>query len=196
MKHVQRLVLLLLLLDLPFALPAAKKRGFSFPQHLGVAVRQADGVCLNIHNGSLSAGTKVTLVILSSPQSVAEAEVLHADSACPDVDKGDTGLRRYRLRVLKGELPPSLPSIAVSGSMGPFQLNGERVTADVDDDGLPESFRLCTSSEGIHLTVWSGTPLSGVLKWHQYYYLGYDVEPNCTSKDIVEKHGRREPKEI
>ncbi|HEX9108921.1 MAG TPA: hypothetical protein VF832_16860, partial [Longimicrobiales bacterium] len=47
----------------------------------------------------------------------------------------------------------------------------------------PERFRACTSMEGVHLTIWSGPPLRGRLRWHRYFYLGYDVEPSCTAAD-------------
>lgn len=46
-----------------------------------------------------------------------------------------------------------------------------------------EQFRICTSHEGLHLTVWTGRALLGIRRWHQYYSLGYDVSPSCTGKD-------------
>ena len=58
------------------------------------------------------------------------------------------------------------------------------MTTDIDRDGTPESYRECTSAEGVHLTVWTGEPLRGTRIWHHYYYLGYDVEPTCTEADI------------
>jgi hypothetical protein len=75
----------------------------------------------------------------------------------------------------------------VFGSASRFVKRGDSVTADVDGDGTPESFRSCASSEGLHLTVWSGKPLEGKLRWHEYYYLGYDVEADCTAKDIGDR---------
>jgi len=44
--------------------------------------------------------------------------------------------------------------------------------------------RSCASSEGLHLTLWSGVPLQSERLWHQYYYLGYDVEPTCRPGDL------------
>jgi hypothetical protein len=46
--------------------------------------------------------------------------------------------------------------------------------------------RSCTSQEGLHLTAWSGTPLTSQRLWHQYYYLGYDVEPSCDDREVRE----------
>jgi hypothetical protein len=39
------------------------------------------------------------------------------------------------------------------------------------------------SYEGLHLAVWAGTPLTSQRLWHQFYYLGYDVEPSCDERD-------------
>ena len=38
----------------------------------------------------------------------------------------------------------------------------------------------CASTEGLHLTAWRGA--SRV--WHEYYYLGYDVEPDCSEAEV------------
>jgi hypothetical protein len=60
------------------------------------------------------------------------------------------------------------------------------VRADLDGDGIVESFRACLSSEGLHLTVWSGLPLEGERRWHRYHYLGFELDPSaqdCTKAD-------------
>ena len=60
-----------------------------------------------------------------------------------------------------------------------FRVGSGRAEADLDGDGVPESFQSCASLEGLHPTVWSGEPLRGVERWSRYYYMGYDLEPNC-----------------
>jgi hypothetical protein len=45
------------------------------------------------------------------------------------------------------------------------------------------TFRSCTGNEGVHLAAWSGDALKGSRIWHEYYYLGYDVDPSCQPKD-------------
>jgi hypothetical protein len=165
--------------------PQPAKADFRFSSQIGVAVERSGKVCLAIHRLSFVAGSRLTLVLLRAPQSTAEAEVLRpADSTCPKPDASDKSLRSYEIRVLKGSLEQSTPAIAVFGSSNPFMKHGDSVTADVDGDGKPESFRSCAGSEGLHLTVWSGKPVEGERRWHQYYYLGYDVEADCTTKDI------------
>ena len=51
--------------------------------------------------------------------------------------------------------------------------------------GYMESYRTCTSSEGLHLTAWSGEQLRSWRLWRYYYYLGYDTEPTCKEADYA-----------
>jgi hypothetical protein len=37
----------------------------------------------------------------------------------------------------------------------------------------------CVTSEGVKFSAWEGEPYRGTPLWSDYYYLGYDVEPNC-----------------
>ena len=74
-------------------------------------------------------------------------------------------------------------ALAVVNYAGKFMLKGRVVSADLNKDGQGEYFRVCTSNEGLHLTVWSGKPLTGKRRWHRYFYLHYDVVPSCKKKD-------------
>jgi hypothetical protein len=65
------------------------------------------------------------------------------------------------------------------------------VQLDLDGDGRAETFRACTSSEGLHLKIWSGAPGTGTQRWHRYLYLGYDVEPSCTRLDFPRDSARQ-----
>jgi hypothetical protein len=177
---IPQVLFLLLLLS-----PPAAKGVFSFSSQVGVAVAKSGRVCLTIHRQNIVAGSKVALVLLRTPQSVSEAEVVRpADGTCPKIDEGDMSLHSYEIRMLKGSIEPSMPAIAIFGASKPFVRRGDSVTGDVDGDGTPEFFRSCASSEGVHLTVWSGKPVEGKRRWHQYYYLGYDVQADCTTKDV------------
>ncbi len=65
------------------------------------------------------------------------------------------------------------PKLTVSEKDGSVTVRGAR-------PGAPFTFRSCASTEGIHFTVWQGERRV----WHQYYYLGYDIEPNCPDDEV------------
>jgi hypothetical protein len=173
------LVLLLVLLQDPCT--AAGKTTGAMASRLGVAVQKSGTICLYIRNADLAERSPLTLVLLSPPQSTSKAEVVRAaPPGCSSIDTSDAGLKAYEIRST-GEVPlPDTPSLAISGFSGRFEHRGKYVSADINQDGQPEFFRFCASSDGLHLTVWSGRALRGKRRWHQYYYLGYDVEPTCT----------------
>ncbi len=174
-----KLLLPFLFVSLHDPCTAAGKTAGTIASRLGVAVQKSGTACLYIHNPDLANGSPLILVLLSPPQSTTKAEVVRpAPPSCSSIDTSDADLKSYEIRSSGGAPLPATPSIAVSGFSGPFQARGR--SADINQDGQPEFFRFCASSDGLHLTVWSRKPLRGPRRWHQYYYLGYDVEPNCT----------------
>lgn len=163
----------------PTAVPAVDLRSA-----IGVAVQKSDRACLDIRDGSLAAGRRLRFVTSSTPQTAGELEITGpVDQACSATDQTTPGLHHYGFKVVSGSLPKSVPAFALSGTGGTLTTGESLVTVDLDGDGAPESFRACTSTEGVHLTVWTGEPLKGRRRWHTYYYLGYDVEPSCTEAD-------------
>lgn len=155
-----------------------------YRSRIGVAVEKSDHVCLSIHNPHLAKGSPVRLVIVSDPQSVVESAVVRkAGDSCPQIDQSEGQLDVYELRIGRGALNPMEPAIAVAGSAGSITAHEGEVTANLD--GKIDYFHSCTSQEGVHLTVWSGNPRVGQRLWHQYYSLGYDVDPTCTPRDTT-----------
>ena len=146
-------------------------------QMLGLVSLRSGKTSLEINNFSLPPETFVRLVSPSDERAgfVARTGAKRAVS--------DEGLQLYDLAI---EGKPTLPAIAVVGFHGQFQKQGKWWWADLYGDGRREFFRSCTSSEGLHFTVWSGQPLTGTLLWHQYHYLGYDVEPNCSPAEFAD----------
>jgi hypothetical protein len=53
---------------------------------------------------------------------------------------------------------------------------------DIDGDGTPERFRICTSDEGLNFVV----ERADQILWHAYYHLGLDVEPDCPDRIYAE----------
>ena len=165
-------------------LGACHKPPFDYAAGIGVAVALPERSCLDIRNGALSAGQRLHFVTASSPQTEGELEISgRVDQACTAADQNSPGLYHYGFKVVRGSLERADPAIALANIRGTLSASGPRITGDVDGDGQPESFRYCTSPEGLHLTVWSGKPLESRRRWHYYYYLGYDAEPDCKEGD-------------
>ncbi len=167
----------------------AQARG---PLEIEVANVGRDGVlCMRRDGPALPPGTAIWLVQPDTPQSVARA-VPGAGACTPWPDAAERPL--VPLRVLGGVLDSMRLSIAIVAPAREPAVHDGIATADLDGDGVPERFRACASSEGVHLTIGSGARL----RWHRYFYLGYDVEPDCSDADIHDPApdaalGRRAP---
>ncbi len=169
----------------PAALAAA------FTPRIGIAVTTAGRTCLAIRNGNLALNSPVTLVMPNLPQTFTEAQIgAISDSPCPITKDVDPNVTNYELH-LASEMPSSqklVPMIAVVGPANNFLLENTAVQANLQQDGTHQFFRSCSADDGVHLTVWSGTPLSAPLLWHGYYYTESNpgVGPACTPS---ETHG-------
>ena len=162
-----------LLAQVPAALPP-----------IGVAVTPPDSeTCIAMPGPALQAGTMVTLVQPSAPQAVVTAVIQRAVPPCL-VNQGDVAGTYYAAR-LDNKAAPSHrgPWIAIRGNVETRRSAVGAVVVQAGQDYPDAQMRSCTSSEGLHLTVWSGIPLESRRLWHQYYYLGYDTEPTCDERD-------------
>ena len=74
--------------------------------------------------------------------------------------------------------------VAFVGTFNTRRLDSGAIVARLSAAYPDAQVRSCTSQEGLHLTAWSGTPLTSQRLWHQYYYLGYDVEPSCDDREV------------
>jgi hypothetical protein len=163
----------------------APARKWSFADDIGVAVLKSGTTCLSVHNSSLKPGDHIRLVNVMQPQSEAGiATVSGAGESCASAIQCEGDLRCYQIVLQKGELTPAVPVIAIWGFPGSFQKRDDLLVGDLDGDGRVEYFGSCTSTEGIHFTVWSGNPPKGEIRWRQYYYLGYDLSPTCTQNEL------------
>jgi hypothetical protein len=170
---------------------AAQTGRFNFETRLGVfdRVRQK-GICLAIANSTLANGANVTLVSPQRPQATARARITQrTNTTCSPSPATSDGLSFYLVKLVKSDRgfvrndEPLSPGIAIVGAPLKFTPKAGTVSMDVDGDGRRDYFRTCTSNEGVHLTVWTGLPLKGKLRWRSAYYLGYDVVPTCKEGD-------------
>jgi hypothetical protein len=158
---------------------------FDYPSQVGVAeVNVAAYGCLTIANDTLQVGEIITLINPADPLKIIETRIRKKLSFnCSRNAEFPPGASFYSFRI---GTEPMAPSIAVIRFNGEAMVAKDTLRADLNGDGIPESFRSCTSNEGIHLSVWSGEPLRSLRVWHTYYYLGYDVTPSCTSQEYGE----------
>jgi len=140
--------------------------------------------CLIIMNASLRGNDVINLITLEKPQSFIMTKIVNKLSqSCSRNTEISNDASFYSFKITNNKDDIIGPAIAIVGFNDSIKVANDKVRADLNGDGRLESFRLCTSHEGLHLTVWTGEPLEGKRLWHEYYYLGYDVEPNCTQRD-------------
>ena len=161
--------------------PPALKSNWSFTDNIGLAVLKSGKACLGIQSKAVAPNSPIRLVDATPPQKASDTRVTAADESCSAnfVGSVEPDDRYYGIPTENAGL-----GFALAGFSGPFKNEGDLITADLDADGQPEYFRSCTSSEGAHFTVWTGKPLQGNLRWHRYYYLGYDVIPTCMENEV------------
>ena len=152
-----------------------------------------ESICLQTKNANLVKNTPVSIVINldEKPQKVLLAIVekkLKESCLRHYAEGGDdaSGKDYYYLLKLKKKLENEFETIFGIGVIQPtkpIQVKNSLASIDLNEDGKLEYFRVCTSNEGGHFTIWTGKPLQGKRIWHSYYYVDYDTEPNCKKKD-------------
>ncbi len=69
-------------------------------------------------------------------------------------------------------------AIVAAGALATVDSGG--ISIRTSGAGDPYTFRSCASMEGIHFTAWQGERRV----WHEYYYVPFDLEPNCTDAEV------------
>ena len=160
---------------------------FDYRLRVGVVeINRTEALCLTIYNAELSEGDRVRVIRLEKPQSVVEAQIAgKLREGCSAYSDEDTDQSFYSLRAKDESIDKEFVGICVVGTRGVWSKQGDLIGMPFDT-GKNHYFRSCTSHEGLHLTAWEGLPLKGTRRWHWYYYLGYDVIPNCTEREVSE----------
>jgi len=145
--------------------------------------------CLAIADSGLTLGDTVLAVAIpvGPLTSIAALDVFEVIGVHPGICGplwGAFGDADYELKA--GTPGPGSPSVTVLGANAELLVTDSAVQTDLDGDGNFETFRSCTSYEGLHLSLWGGPPLQSARLWHRYFALGYDVEPSCTEADYAE----------
>jgi len=181
----------LLILLVTTAPAAAAGQSFDFTTRVSLATVERKAPCTSLPDSNLAPGTPITLVYVPVAGTKRNPKILSGtveqrltDEACsPDI--GRYGGSFYRVAVAdRGDVEG--PVFLLLKPHGPLSVRGRTVMGDVDGDRVPEQFRVCTSNEGLHFTIWSGQPLQSKLRFHQYFPLRYEVVLNCTDADYAE----------
>ena len=129
-------------------------------------------------------GTPVTVVHSAFPQYATSGRLgKRTKSPCFPPPRASDDSMEYSVDAPEDTIGRRGVPVVILGKVPAAKMRGDTVTLLVEAGKPPWRFRTCASEEGIHATAWSGTPLAASRRWHAYYYLGYDVEPNCTPRD-------------
>ena len=143
-------------------------------------------LCFEARDTTLPPGAPVTVVHPAYPQ-FSTTGVLgpRSKSPCFPPPRGSLDSLEYVVNAPGDTIGWRGVPIIVLGKTSPAVMRGDTVMLPVEPGKPSWRFRTCASTEGIHATAWAGTPLSAPRRWHAYYYLGYDVEPDCTAADYM-----------
>ncbi len=148
----------------------------------GVLTSSGERPVVAIGGPALAVGTSLTIVAVASDRQEVSRVVVTKQLAASDVMARHTVQGPY-YEVVGDPGSQRLPDFAVAiVGRGEVERIGNAVAVRIG--AATVRARSCASSEGVHLTLWAGEPLKSQRLWHQYYYLGYDVEPTCQPADI------------
>jgi len=131
-----------------------------------------------IRNSKLLPSATITLLAPADAEKSilvrsARAQVSSRDAAACPGTKDDAEISNYNLEITSGIVEQNLPMVALD--------------ARVPSVLAAHSFRACCNARVVHLTAWDGAkPLEGHRLWHQTYYLGQDMDTNCTAAETAE----------
>jgi len=137
----------------------------------------------------------VTLIEPDAPQFVLVATITGPVPSCERLERAMIP-PPYFLAQTATPIDPDAGSVwvALSGRLDTRRLGSGATAVRLSASYPNAQVRSCTSHEGLHLTVWSGTPLESRRLWHEYYYLGYDVEPSCGEGEMREAAADERPR--
>ena len=91
----------------------------------------------------------------------------------------DNGKRSFYSVLFNGLSQTNVLAIGLVHMAHEPYISGSIVRGDLVGDGRQVVFSYCQATEGINFFVWSETVGPKLLRWTDYYYLGYESTPNC-----------------
>lgn len=164
-------------------------REFDFDRSLGLGSATLEGPCI-LFPDSLSPGLELTALWVPTdgvdePAMAARIAVdERLPARCDIPEGGDSNSQSFSVSPSPDYLDFGRLYIVFPTPRGGVALDGRGATADLDGMPPEETFRSCTGSESVHVSVWSGPALTGTQRWRGWRYLQYDVIPTCTEDDF------------
>jgi hypothetical protein len=151
-------------------------------------------LCFEAADSTLPAGAPVTVVHATFPQYSTVGRLGdRSKSPCFPPPRASRDSMEYSVDAPGDTVGRRGVPIIILGKVAPSQMRGDTVLLAVEPGRMSWRFRTCASAEGVHATAWSGVPLVAPRRWHAYYYLGYDVEQDCTPADYAPDSTRAKP---
>jgi hypothetical protein len=139
--------------------------------------------CAAVDAKNLTPRTPVNIVVLSQPQRIVSGTVTsHASAECTRFFQGSASAVFYDVRLTRGKFQQHELGVLVLPGVALTQAKTGEAVATLGQQRY--RFFECSSNEGIHIAVRSEAkePLT---VWHDYLYLGIDVDPTCRPRDYA-----------
>ena len=171
-----------------FAAQSKQDATTDLAREIGLFAANSQGrFCLSIANDALKPGQEIVLIWVPVEGERHKPEMrrgkITAKLAAP-CDEANRQAADSVYQVAAGKLEIGRIYFALAGRADGMRVAGEEVKTRFANRDI--AFRSCTSSEGLHLSVWSVTKAKEQQVWRRYLYLGYDVEPTCAQRDFEE----------
>lgn len=151
--------------------------------------------CAALDSKAVTVGMPVDIVVLSKPQRLLKGTVISKSSAeCTRYFQASESAAFYDVGITSGKFEAHELGVLVLPGATVTKTRIGRVTAALGKGlgkGLGNEFGKrqylffeCSSSEGIHVGVRAAGGESRII-WHDYVYLGIDVEPTCRKTDYA-----------
>lgn len=154
------------------------------PADFNAQIGWAHGGCLSIRNHALQPDTALRIILLKTPQSVVRGKVtgvVRVPSECPALtgDRAETNNQDGHAFYTVATETPLQDTMAVAVVSERVMLSPATAELDLDDNGIAERARSCSTHEGIQFFVSTSNKFDHTALWSDYYYLGYDQTPTC-----------------
>lgn len=147
----------------------------------GVTLKYSDGkACATFRGNELNPGQAILYAAFDPPRWIKGKITKKRTERCETRDVVEGVAYEVQMEPNK-DLFFNL-GIAVVETEAKTAVQGGRPILLSSINAQPIVIHKCTSYEGLHLSAWQGQRRI----WHEYYYLGYDVDPTC-SKDEAEE---------